>query len=77
MKDKKVQIRILIFGFVLAAIFQIQVYSQTLLDPNAKVEQIVTGIQQPEGPVWSDSLGLLFSDIRGNKILVREDRLMM
>ena len=42
--------------------------SQTILDPNAKVEVIATGIQQPEGPVWKEGLGLLFSDIKGNKI---------
>jgi len=28
----------------------------------------VSQIQQPEGPVWKEGLGLLFSDIRGNKI---------
>ena len=43
-------------------------YSQSLLDPNAEVEQIATQIQQPEGPVWKEGVGLLFSDIRGNKI---------
>jgi gluconolactonase len=29
---------------------------------------IASGIQQPEGPVWIDTLGLLFSDIQGNTI---------
>lgn len=42
--------------------------SQTVLDPNARVEVIATGILQPEGPVWQQGLGLLFSDIKGNKI---------
>lgn len=51
----------------LALMMNQTIYSQNL-DPNAKVEQIVTGIQQPEGPVWRDGLGLLFSDIQGNKI---------
>ncbi len=35
---------------------------------NAQVEQIATGFQQPEGPVWMDGVGLLFSDIRANII---------
>ena len=29
---------------------------------------IVTGLLQPEGPVWKDGVGLLFSDIMANKI---------
>ena len=52
----------------LVFLFQTPVASQGILDPNARVEQITSGIQQPEGPVWNDSLGLLFSDIKGNKI---------
>ena len=47
---------------------QTPAFSQSPLDPNAEVEQIVSQIQQPEGPVWKAGLGLLFSDIRGNKI---------
>jgi sugar lactone lactonase YvrE len=35
---------------------------------NAQVEQIATGFLQPEGPVWMDGAGLLFSDIADNKI---------
>ena len=35
---------------------------------NAQVEQIATGFLQPEGPVWMDGVGLLFSDIADNKI---------
>ncbi|MBN1780349.1 SMP-30/gluconolactonase/LRE family protein [bacterium] len=44
------------------------VCSQSPLDPDAVVEQIATQILQPEGPVWKEGTGLLFSDIRGNKI---------
>ena len=44
------------------------IVSQSLLDPDAQVEEIATGILQPEGPVWKDNIGLLFSDIKGNKI---------
>lgn len=35
---------------------------------NAQVEQVATGFLQPEGPVWKDGVGLLFSDIAANKI---------
>jgi len=35
---------------------------------NAQVEQLETGFLQPEGPVWKDGVGVLFSDIRANKI---------
>jgi len=35
---------------------------------NAQVEELATGFLQPEGPVWKDGVGLLFSDIRANKI---------
>jgi len=41
---------------------------QSPIPPGAKLEKIAVGIQQPEGPIWIDSLGLLFSDIAGNKI---------
>jgi len=47
---------------------QTSAFSQTPLDPDAEVEQIADQIQQPEGPVWKDGIGLLFSDIRGDKI---------
>jgi len=43
-------------------------YAQSPIPSGAKVEVIATNIIQPEGPVWNDSLGLLFSDIQGNKI---------
>ncbi len=60
--------RILRIGSVLIILFQSSVISQVILDPDAVVEEIVSGIQQPEGPVWREGLGLLFSDIQGNKI---------
>ena len=41
---------------------------QSPIPPGAKLEKIAVGILQPEGPIWIDSLGLLFSDIAGNKI---------
>jgi gluconolactonase len=44
------------------------VFSQSPIPAGAKLEKIAVGIQQPEGPVWIDSLGILFSDIAANKI---------
>jgi gluconolactonase len=41
--------------------------SQLLL-AQSQPQVIATGFLQPEGPVWIDSLGLLFSDIKGNII---------
>jgi gluconolactonase len=58
----------MVSGILGIAVIQSRLISQTILDPNAKLEVIATGIQQPEGPVWKDGLGLLFSDIKGNKI---------
>ena len=66
---KKVAFHGLLFmGMFLLILNQTNVFSQSLLNPNAKVEQIASQIQQPEGPVWKEGVGLLFSDIRGNKI---------
>jgi gluconolactonase len=41
-------------------------YAQSPVPDDAKLELLATGFQQPEGPVWNDSLGLLFSDIKAN-----------
>ncbi|MBN2012132.1 SMP-30/gluconolactonase/LRE family protein [candidate division KSB1 bacterium] len=60
--------RIIISCIICLMLIHSQLMSQSPLDPNAEVEVIATGIQQPEGPVWKDGLGLLFSDIKGNKI---------
>jgi len=46
----------------------IGVMAQSPIPPEAKLEKVATGFLQPEGPVWIDSLGLLLSDIAGNKI---------
>jgi gluconolactonase len=43
-------------------------FSQSHLPPGAILEKLRTGFLQPEGPVWKDGTGLLFSDIRANKI---------
>ena len=43
-------------------------HSQSPIPPGATLEKIAVGLLQPEGPIWVDTLGLLFSDIQGNKI---------
>ena len=44
-------------------------FAQSPVPGNAVLEKITTVLNsQPEGPVWNDSLGLLFSDIKGNTI---------
>jgi gluconolactonase len=53
--------------FILLTCF-LNLNAQSILDPNAKLETIAVGIQQPEGPVWKDGVGLLFSDIQAAKI---------
>ena len=42
--------------------------AQSPVPPNAVVEKLATGFVFVEGPVWNDSLGLLFSDLNGNKV---------
>ena len=42
--------------------------SQSPIPPGAKLDTIATGFLQPEGPVWKDGVGLLFSDIQRNTI---------
>jgi len=43
-------------------------FAQSPIPPGATPVAIVTGLLQPEGPVWMDGVGLLFSDIKANKI---------
>ena len=68
MKIKEYFLWIIVSSIICDLLIQSQLISQSILDPNAKLEVIATGIQQPEGPVWKEGLGLLFSDIKGNKI---------
>ncbi|HTP13814.1 MAG TPA: SMP-30/gluconolactonase/LRE family protein [Bacteroidota bacterium] len=42
--------------------------AQSPVPPGAQLEKLATGFLQPEGPLWKDSAGLLFSDIKGNTI---------
>ena len=42
--------------------------AQAPVPAGATLERIATGFQFVEGPVWKDSVGLLFSDIPGNTV---------
>lgn len=42
--------------------------SATLLTPDSKVELLTTGYAFTEGPIWTKSNTLIFSDIPGNKM---------
>jgi gluconolactonase len=44
--------------------------AQSPIPPGAQLEKVATGFTQPEGPVWKDGVGLLFSDIAKSKIYV-------
>src|ERR1035437_2629746 len=44
------------------------VSAQSPIPAGATPVAIVKGLLQPEGPVWMDGVGLLFSDIKANKI---------
>jgi gluconolactonase len=63
----KTVIRFLIVSIVLLLSDQTS-FSQSPIPQSAVVEKLRTGFLQPEGPVWKDGVGLLFSDIQANKI---------
>jgi len=44
------------------------IYAQSPIPAGAKLDTIVSGLAQPEGPVWKNGFGLLFSDIALNRI---------
>lgn len=44
------------------------VAAQSPIPPGAKLEKLDSTFLQPEGPVWIDSVGIIFSDIRQNTI---------
>lgn len=46
----------------------ILIFAAELFLAQSQPQVIASGFLQPEGPVWIDSLGLLFSDIKGNII---------
>ncbi len=43
-------------------------FAQSPIPEGAIIEKLRTGFLQPEGPIWKDGVGLLFSDIRANRI---------
>jgi gluconolactonase len=44
------------------------VFAQSPVAPGAVLEKVAAGFLQPEGPVWKDGAGLLFSDIQRSTI---------
>jgi gluconolactonase len=52
---------------VLSLLFSVT-FAQSPVPDDAVLEKIAGGFQFVEGPVWNDTLGLLFSDMNGNKI---------
>ena len=56
-----------IYWLVLLIMFS-STYAQSPVPEGAELELIANGFQFVEGPVWNDTLGLLFSDLSGNKI---------
>jgi len=53
---------------VLVVLCSSVLYGQSPIPPDAKLEKLATGLLQPEGPLWKDGAGLLFSDIKRNLI---------
>jgi gluconolactonase len=67
MKNHLLRFKSLGFG-LLFWFFAASSYTQSPVLTNPVVEKIWGGFQFVEGPVWVDTLGLLFSDINGNKV---------
>lgn len=59
------QIRYLCIAVVFAIM---SAFSQSPVPQGAVVEKIASGFMFVEEPVWRDSVGLLFSDLSGNKV---------
>jgi len=56
------------YFFIALLLAMMKASSQSPVPQGAVVEKIAGGFVFVEGPVWSDSLGLLFSDLSGNKV---------
>jgi len=56
------------FVVIMTCVLATAASAQSPVPAGAVVEKIAQGFQFVEGPVWSDSLGLLFSDLSGNKV---------
>jgi gluconolactonase len=63
---KSISAFIVILWFILFSFAP--VCAQSPVPAGAKLDTIVSGLRQPEGPVWKDGLGLLFSDLFLNRI---------
>jgi gluconolactonase len=58
-----------IYCISLLIIFSVTlVVAQSPVPPGATLELLESGFLQPEGPVWIDGLGILFSDIKADRI---------
>ncbi|MFO7446724.1 MAG: SMP-30/gluconolactonase/LRE family protein [Ignavibacteriaceae bacterium] len=56
------------FYYIISVLYTSLIFAQSPVPEGAVLEKIATGFKFVEGPVWNDSLGLLFSDIEGNTI---------
>lgn len=54
--------------FSLFLLICVVMHPQSPVPENAQLELIADGFVFVEGPVWNDTLGLLFSDLSGNRI---------
>ena len=54
--------------FVCTCGFNSIVSAQSMMVATLRPEKIASGFQQPEGPLWIDSLGLIVSDIKASTI---------
>ena len=66
MKSRSLALHIL--SLALLMVCSSVLYGQSPISPDAKLEKLATGLLQPEGPLWKDGVGLLFSDIKRNLI---------
>ena len=57
-----------ILSLALLVVCSSMLCGQSPIPPDAKLERLATGLLQPEGPLWKDGVGLLFSDIKRNLI---------
>jgi len=58
----------MIMACVWMILFRSTSQSQSPIPPGATLVKIADGLKQPEGPVWKDGVGLLFSDIQASII---------
>jgi gluconolactonase len=63
---KSILAPIVILGLVFPSF--VHVFAQSPVPVGAKLDTVASGLAQPEGPVWKDGLGLLFSDIALSRI---------